>query len=119
MGLLQKSYLALQKRYVQRTCKPEQRAERVGFEPTVLLRTPLFESGTINHSDTSPRILQMQYNIRTGQRQETGDFYRSVDGLAATSIFSSARARAGLSASRITARKSHKHISHQGRFSKT
>jgi hypothetical protein len=31
-------------------------AERVGFEPTLRYnRRPLFESGTINHSDTSPR----------------------------------------------------------------
>ena len=30
-------------------------AERVGFEPTLRQkRRPLFESGTINHSDTSP-----------------------------------------------------------------
>jgi hypothetical protein len=29
-------------------------AERVGFEPTLALARPLFESGTINHSDTSP-----------------------------------------------------------------
>jgi hypothetical protein len=30
-------------------------AERVGFEPTVAFKTtPLFESGTFNHSDTSP-----------------------------------------------------------------
>ena len=32
-------------------------AERVGFEPTSRYnREPLFESGTINHSDTSPRL---------------------------------------------------------------
>jgi hypothetical protein len=31
-------------------------AERVGFEPTVgLLPTPDFESGTFDHSATSPR----------------------------------------------------------------
>ena len=31
-------------------------AERVGFEPTLRKkRRPLFESGTMNHSDTSPR----------------------------------------------------------------
>ena len=31
-------------------------AERVGFEPTLRYkRRPLFESGTINHSDTSPK----------------------------------------------------------------
>ncbi len=29
-------------------------AERAGFEPAVAFATPLFESGTINHSDTSP-----------------------------------------------------------------
>ncbi len=30
-------------------------AERVGFEPTLRYnRRPLFESGTMNHSDTSP-----------------------------------------------------------------
>ena len=29
-------------------------AERVGFEPTLAFTRPLFESGTINHSDTSP-----------------------------------------------------------------
>ena len=28
--------------------------ERVGFEPTVACATPLFESGTIDHSDISP-----------------------------------------------------------------
>jgi hypothetical protein len=33
-------------------------AERVGFEPTLrYYRRPLFESGTINHSDTSPRLI--------------------------------------------------------------
>ena len=32
-------------------------AERVGFEPTVREnRTPDFESGSFDHSDTSPRI---------------------------------------------------------------
>ena len=32
-------------------------AERVGFEPTLRYsRRPLFESGTINHSDTSPNF---------------------------------------------------------------
>ena len=30
-------------------------AERVGFEPTVTFATPDFESGTFDHSDTSPR----------------------------------------------------------------
>ncbi len=30
-------------------------AERVGFEPTVPQNgTPVFETGTLNHSDTSP-----------------------------------------------------------------
>ena len=29
-------------------------AERVGFEPTRTCALPLFESGTFNHSDTSP-----------------------------------------------------------------
>ena len=29
-------------------------AEKVGFEPTVGLTTPVFKTGTINHSDTSP-----------------------------------------------------------------
>ena len=29
-------------------------AERAGFEPALRFRRPLFESGTINHSDTSP-----------------------------------------------------------------
>ena len=32
-------------------------AERVGFEPTVQETcTPVFETGTLNHSDTSPRM---------------------------------------------------------------
>jgi hypothetical protein len=30
-------------------------AEGEGFEPSVPFSTPLFESGTINHSDTLPR----------------------------------------------------------------
>ena len=40
--------------------RPERRfnvlvlAERVGFEPTVPCSTPDFESGTIDHSATSP-----------------------------------------------------------------
>ena len=47
-----------------RTCAPHtleaeshlQMAERVGFEPTVHETcTPVFETGTLNHSDTSPR----------------------------------------------------------------
>ena len=29
-------------------------AERVGFEPTVPFGTPVFKTGTINRSDTSP-----------------------------------------------------------------
>jgi hypothetical protein len=29
-------------------------AERVGFEPTVRFRTPVFKTGAINHSTTSP-----------------------------------------------------------------
>ena len=37
-------------------------AERVGFEPTVHCCTPLFESGTISHSVTSPN--ERDYNIR-------------------------------------------------------
>ena len=32
-------------------------AERVGFEPTLAETRPLFESGTINHSDTSPSLI--------------------------------------------------------------
>ena len=28
--------------------------ERVGFEPTVTLATPVFKTGSLNHSDTSP-----------------------------------------------------------------
>ena len=32
-------------------------AERQGFEPWVRYRTPDFESGTIDHSDTSPYLL--------------------------------------------------------------
>ncbi|GEM_PF-6921464 len=32
-------------------------AERAGFEPAVTCATPLFESGTINHSDTSPHVV--------------------------------------------------------------
>ena len=35
-------------------CKTRLVAERVGFEPTLAETRPLFESGTINHSDTSP-----------------------------------------------------------------
>ena len=31
-------------------------AERVGFEPTVAFATRLFESRTLNHSDTSPGV---------------------------------------------------------------
>ena len=38
-------------------------AERVGFEPTLRCRRPLFESGTINHSDTSPRFANEYYTI--------------------------------------------------------
>ncbi len=35
--------------------EPLLKAERVGFEPTRVFRTlPLFESGSINHSDISP-----------------------------------------------------------------
>ena len=37
-------------------------AERVGFEPTVPQNgTPVFETGTLNHSDTSPRCGFSQY----------------------------------------------------------
>ena len=36
-------------------CEPfDYLAERVGFEPTVPCGTPDFESGTIDHSATSP-----------------------------------------------------------------
>jgi hypothetical protein len=34
----------------------EKLAERVGFEPTVPCGTPDFESGTFDHSDTSPAV---------------------------------------------------------------
>lgn len=68
-------------------------AEGGRFElPELYSSSPLFESGTINHSDTSPCIAQKQYNTRAHQRQETGDHYSSVNELAAASTFSSARA---------------------------
>ena len=37
-------------------------AERVGFEPTVPCGTPVFETGTIDHSDTSPFIRQVYHS---------------------------------------------------------
>jgi hypothetical protein len=39
-------------------------AERVGFEPTLRInRRPLFESGTINHSVTSPEANYWDTNL--------------------------------------------------------
>lgn len=32
-------------------------AERVGFEPTALDESPVFKTGSLNHSDTSPKQL--------------------------------------------------------------
>ena len=31
-------------------------AERVGFEPTVTFATPVFKTGSFDHSDTSPKL---------------------------------------------------------------
>ena len=42
-------------------------AEREGFEPSVRFRTPDFESGTIDHSDISPRR-----KLAVGPRQVKG-----------------------------------------------
>ena len=40
-------------------------AERVGFEPTVPCSTPDFESGTIDHSATSPLEVEFYHNFLT------------------------------------------------------
>jgi hypothetical protein len=47
-------------------------AERVGFEPTVRgYRTPDFESGSFDHSDTSPFVRPKWYRISTFVRKAT------------------------------------------------
>ena len=43
-------------------------AERVGFEPTVAYTTPLFESGTFNHSDTSPGASSIRASLTLTRR---------------------------------------------------
>ncbi len=42
-------------------------AEGVGFEPTVPCGTPLFKSGTIDHSDTPPDLKQLHYTEKLGE----------------------------------------------------
>ena len=51
-------------------------AERVGFEPTVHCCTPLFESGTISHSVTSPNV--GNYTIRQLSCQSISGSRRDV-----------------------------------------
>src|SRR5574343_789893 len=52
-------------------------AERVGFEPTVPCSTPDFESGTFDHSATSPRD---RNNITTDALDKTTiDVFRTPD----------------------------------------
>ncbi len=38
-------------------------AEGVGFEPTVVLPTPVFKTGTLNRSDTPPGFVRKSQNI--------------------------------------------------------
>ena len=35
-------------------------AERVGFEPTALDESPVFKTGSLNHSDISPHLFQSE-----------------------------------------------------------
>ena len=60
-------------------------AEREGFEPPVHCCTPLFESGTINHSDTSPfRIVSDGPNLgrtRAGGRPRVRSLTQQASGV--------------------------------------
>ena len=47
-------YFSKQLTFILRVVTDFSVAEKVGFEPTVGLTTPVFKTGTINHSDTSP-----------------------------------------------------------------
>ena len=40
----------------------EKVAERVGFEPTALDESPVFKTGSLNHSDISPHLFQSEAN---------------------------------------------------------
>ncbi len=42
-------------------------AERAGFEPAVPCGTPDFESGTFDHSATSPRNLGLHQCVKNGK----------------------------------------------------
>ena len=39
---------------------PKKVAERVGFEPTALDESPVFKTGSLNHSDISPHLFQSE-----------------------------------------------------------
>ena len=45
-------------------CKEEKLAERVGFEPTDASTSPVFKTGSFNHSDISPRPVSGQMQKR-------------------------------------------------------
>ena len=51
-------------------------AERVGFEPTVPCDTPDFESGTIDHSATSP-VREAKSRVRNEKRKPKMRFIRN------------------------------------------
>ena len=54
-------------------------AERVGFEPTRACTLPLFESGTFDHSDISPRR-SIAYLSTYGKHNSTLGVYELVVG---------------------------------------
>ncbi len=45
-----------------KTYVPKKVAERVGFEPTALDESPVFKTGSLNHSDISPHLFQSEAN---------------------------------------------------------
>ncbi len=52
--------------------RPKKTTERAGFEPAVPKGTPVFETGSISHSDTSP--VQAFYKVQSESASER--FYR-------------------------------------------
>ena len=56
------TWVLLQVLYHLKPYVPKKVAERVGFEPTALDESPVFKTGSLNHSDISPHLFQSEAN---------------------------------------------------------
>ena len=56
------TWVLLQVLYHLKPYVPKKVAERVGFEPTALDESPVFKTGSLNHSDISPHLVQSEAN---------------------------------------------------------